>query len=232
MPLFLTKMRGELTAEEVAQCASLFSSYYGVRGSKGPRPGHPVSLTTGRLLESFLYDDQCGVVLCKEGIGPNGGVLLGHALFRRFWADVTVHGTKLNGPSVWVTQLVVEEAARSKRLATTMLLQLCTRDLVAMGLLSCHPHAVRALSRACARPCVRAWIAEAAPALVKSAGVPYFQAGAIRYENGQCMADTGFFVDHTEVNAILNKEGEPQFELGSRLEDGHEFIAIAFPNLT
>lgn len=46
------------------------------------------------------------------------------------------------------------------------------------------------------------------------------------------MADTGFFVDHTEVNAILNKEGAPQFELGSRLEDGHEFIAIAFPTLT
>ena len=197
-----------MTAEELTLCAALFSGHYGVWGARGPRPGQRVALSPARLAEACLFDDSCGVVLCREA---NGGALLAHALFRRFTADAAVRGKALHGPAVWVTQLVVAEGARGQRLASTMLLQLCTRDVVAMGLLSCHPHAVRALARACAQPCVRAWIAEAAAALAQSAGVPYFRAADIRTGSGRCVAQTGFFVDHEQVNAILCQQ---QFELG------------------
>lgn len=202
------KMRGEVSAEELALCAALFSGHYGVWGALGPRPGQRVALTPARLAKACLFDDSCGVVLCREA---NGGALLGHALFRRFTADAAVRGKVLHGPAVWVTQLVVAEGARSQRLASTMLLQLCTRDVVAMGLLSCHPHAVGALVRACAQPCVRAWIAEAALALAQCAGVPYFRAADICTGSSRCVAQTGFFVDHAQVNAILCRQ---QFELG------------------
>lgn len=114
-------------------------------------------------------------------------------------------------PTTPTTMLVVAEGSRGQRLASTMLLQLCTRDVVAMGLLSCHPHAVRALAHACAQPCVRAWIAGAAVALAQSAGVPYFRAADILTDSGRCVAQTGFFVDHEQVNALLCKQ---QFELG------------------
>jgi len=224
--LAIAKMRGEVTAEELEECAALFSMHYGVWGTLGSRPGHRVALSPVRLAESYLFDDQCGVVQCRDA---SGGALLGHAFFRRFTADTTVRGAPLRGPAVWVTQLVVAEGVRGQRLATTMLLQLCTRDVVAMGLLSSHPHAVRALAHACARPCVRAWIAEAASALALQAGVPYFRATDIRLDGNLCIAQTGFYVDHEQVNAILGLQ-QP-FELGP-LEDGQEFIAITFPGLS
>jgi len=194
---------------ELEECSALFSAHYGVWGARGPRPGKHVALTPARLREACLFDDQCGVVLCRAN--GSGGMLLGHALFRRFTVDAIVHGAALRGPGVWITQLVVAEGARGQRLASTMLLQLCTRDVVAMGLLSSHPHAVRALAHACAKPCVRAWTIQVASVLARSAGVPYFRATEICTEGGRCVAQTGFFVDHTHVNAILDAQ---PFELG------------------
>ncbi len=204
-------MRDEVTPEELQECAALFSANYGVWGARGARPGHRVALTPARLRAACLFDDQCGVVLCRAATG-SGGALLGHALFRRFTADAALRGAALRGPAVWVTQLVVAEQARGQRLASTMLLQLCTRDVVAMGLLSSHPHAVRALAHACARPCVRAWTAQAAGALARGAGVPYFRAADICTAGGRCVARTGFFVDHAHVDAILG--AQQPFELG------------------
>ena len=219
------KMRSEATSAEVAQCAALFSQHYGVWGALGARPGQRVSLSPARLAAAFFVDEQCGVVQCRDA----SGALLGHALFRRFTADAAVRGTTVRGPAIWVTQLVVAEGSRRQGLASSMLLQLCTRDVVAVGLLSCHPYAVRALARACAQTCVRALIAEAASALAGQAGVPYFQAADIRLDGSRCIAQTGFYVCHEQVNAILGSLPEP-FELGA-LDDGQEFIAIAFPGL-
>ena len=224
--LISVKMLGEVTPEEVKQCAALFSQHYGVWGALGPRPGQRVALSPARLAAACLFDDQCGVVQCRDA---SGGALLGHALFRRFTADAVVRGAALRGPAVWVTQLVVAEGARGQRLASSMLLQLCTRDVVAVGLLSCHPHAVRALARACAQTCVRAWIAGAAAALAAQAGVPYVRTADMRLDGSRCIAQTGFYVCHEQVNAILGSLPEP-FELGA-LEDGQEFTAIAFPGL-
>ena len=142
-------MCAEVTSVELEECSALFSAHYGMWGARGPRPGKHVTLTPARLREACLFDDQCGVVLCRAS--GCGGMLLGHALFRRFTVDAVIHGAALRGPGVWITQLVVAEGARGQRLASTMLLQLCTRDVVAMGLLSSHPHAVRALAASASR---------------------------------------------------------------------------------
>lgn len=200
MPWFIVKRYDEVTSQDLIDTAALFSAHYGVWGARGPRPGQRVSFTPDRLRDACLFDDKCGVVLCREG---PGGALLGHALFRTFNVNSTLLGKEPRGPGVWITQLVVHEAARGKRLASSMLLQLCTRDVVVMGLLSSHPHALRALERACARPIVQALVCEAAPALACDAGVPYFRAEDILTEGGRCVANTRFFVDHAEVDALL-----------------------------
>ncbi len=204
---------------------SVFHALWCVGGAGATPRGQRVALSPARLAEACLFDDQCGVVQCRDA----SGALLGHALFRRFTAEAVVCGAALRGPAVWVTQLVVAEGARGQRLASSMLLLLCTHEVVAMGLLSSHPHAVRALERACARPCVRAWTAGAASALAGQAGVPYFRTADIRLDGSRCTAQTVFFVDHAQVNAILASLPKP-FELGA-LEDGQEFLAIAFPRL-
>jgi hypothetical protein len=134
------KPRAALSDAEVAECAALFSAHYGVWAARGPRPGARVTMSPAMLHRSCLFDDDCGVVLLREGGGAEGGggtgalALVGHAFFRRFafgrapaaaaattTANVAAAAT---GPAVWVTQLVVASGARGRRVASAMLLQL------------------------------------------------------------------------------------------------------------
>jgi len=211
-----------VTDADVVACAALFSAAYGTWSSRGPRPGAPITLSPARLREACLFDDACGAVLLRD----TAGTLLGHAFFRRF--DVALPPAAA-GAAVWVTQLVVAASERGQRFATTMLLSLFSRDLVAFGLVSSHPHAVRALEHAAARRCDCARIAGAAAALQAAARVPYFCAEDVDVAGGRCVVRTGFFADHTGVDAILAAyaaDGRP-FELGP-LGEGEEFIAAVF----
>jgi hypothetical protein len=228
------KSRAALSDTEVAECATLFSAHYGVWSARGPRPGARVAMSPAMLRRSCLFDDNCGAVLLRASVGGGPGELVGHAFFRRFefgGAPAAAAAAAAAGPAVWVTQLVVASGARGRRVASTMLLQLCARDVVAVGLLSSHPHAVRALEHAAARRCSREGVAAAAAALAVAAQVPYFRAGDVDVEGGRCVARTGFFVDHAEVNAILASyaaaAGGRAFELGP-LGEGEEFIAAVF----
>ena len=192
---------------------------------RGRCPGAPITLSPARLRAACLFDDACGVVLHRDG---SSGALLGHAFFRRF--EVALSPGSPAGAAVWVTQLVVASSERGKRVATAMLLRLCERAVVAVGLLSSHPHAVRALEHAAAQRCDRACIAAAAAALQAAARVPYFHAQDIDIAEGRCVVRNGFFVDHSGVDAILAafaRAGHP-FELGP-LSAGEEFIACVFP---
>jgi hypothetical protein len=209
---------------DVADCAALFSTHYGVWSARGPRPGAPIALSPARLRAACLFDDACGVVLHRDA---RSGALLGHAFFRRF--DVAIAHGAAQGAAVWVTQLVVATSERGKRIATAMLLCLFSRDLVAFGLLSSHPHAVRALEHAAALRCDRARIAGAAATLQAAAGVPYFRAEDIAIDGGRCVVRNAFFADHAGVDAILAEysgAGRP-FALGP-LGEGEEFIAAVF----
>lgn len=209
---------------DIADCAALFSAHYGVWSARGPRPGAPIALSPARLRAACLFDDACGVVLHRDA---RSGALLGHAFFRRF--DVALARGGAPGAAVWVTQLVVAASERGKRIATAMLLRLFSRDLVAFGLLSSHPHAVRALEHAAALRCDRERIAGAAAALQAAAGVPYFRADDIDVDGGRCVVRNSFFADHVGVDAILAEytgAGRP-FALGP-LGEGEEFIAAVF----
>lgn len=221
------KARVSVTPAEIAACAALFSAHYGTWSPRGLRPGQRISMIASRLYDACLFDEDCGVVLHHAG-----GVLVGHAFFRRFMITCNVGGAAVAGPVVWVTQLVVATAERGRHVASEMLLRLCSRDLVAFGLLSSHPHAVRALEHAAHLDCQPKLIAKAAPALQASARVPYFRAEDIIVDTGRCVVSNGFFVDHTAVDDILSAylaQGHP-FELGP-LDQGEEFIAVVFPTI-
>ena len=216
----LLAARALVSDADLADCAALFSAHYGVWSPRGPRPGAPICLSPARLRAACLYDDACGVVLHRDG---RSGALLGHAFFRRFEVALAPPGGGAAGAAVWVTQLVVAAGERGKRIATTLLLSLLSRDLVAFGLLSSHPHAVRALEHAAATRCDPAHIAAAAATLQAAARVPYFRAEDIDTAHGRCV------VDHAGMNALLSayaRAGRP-FELGS-LGEGEEFIAVVF----
>jgi isopentenyldiphosphate isomerase len=213
--------RALVSDADVDDCAALFSGHYGTWSARGARPGARIALSPARLREACLFDDACGVVLHRDA---RTGALLGHAFFRKF--DVSLAPGAAAGAAVWVTQLVVAEGARGRRVATALLLRLCARDLVAFGLLSSHPHAVRALEHAAARRVDVSRVAAAAAALQAAARVPYFRKADIDVAGGRCVVRSGFFVDHAGVDAVLAdyaRAGRP-FELGP-LGEGEEFLA-------
>jgi hypothetical protein len=126
----------------------------------------------------------------------------------------------------WVTQLVVHPDYRGQGIAR----KLCHMawgpgGFFAAGLITSHPHAVKALEGATQRECDRALIEEHAPDLVRYSKLPYVQNKQLCCDDGKCLIDTQFFVDHTEVERILSRS--KGWQLGP-LEDGKEFMAFTF----
>ena len=127
--------------------------------------------------------------------------------------------------AVWITQLVVHKDMRSKGLATEILSKSWTRDNIAWGLVSSHPHAVRALERAVQRICIPQIISKYATDLIKDCEIPYILNCEISITGSQSVIHSKFFVDHNEVNELLKKE--KNWGLG-KIDEGDEFFAFVF----
>jgi GNAT superfamily N-acetyltransferase len=183
-------------------------------GEKGVKPGKAVALSVSRLKDQYLFkSNTCSLVTAMTTTDE----LVGHAFVCRF--------AFLDGFAVWVTQLVVRKDMRSKGIATEMLAKVWTKDNVAWGLVSSHPHTVRALERATQRICVPQIINKHAELLMKASEIPYIQGCKFTITESQSVMHTNYFTDHTEVNDYLCKE--KTWGLG-KLEDGDEFFAFTF----
>jgi len=90
---------------------------------------------------------------------------------------------------------------------------------------SSHPHAVRALERAKSKSCDPKEISKHAESLITASGITYVQGCPLVLSADCSVINTHFFVDHTEVNELLNKESD--WKLGP-LNDGEEFFAFVF----
>jgi len=76
------------------------------------------------------------------------------------------------GYAVWVTQLVVQKYMRRLGLATELLSKAWTRDAIAWGLVTSHPHSVKALERATQRKCNPLQMAIHARQLIEASDIP------------------------------------------------------------
>ncbi len=68
-------------------------------------------------------------------------------------------------------------------------------------------------------------IAKQGESLISASGVPYVQNCRLYLSDDRAVINTSFFVDHTEVNRIL--ENQKTWRLGS-IDDGEEFFAFVF----
>lgn len=215
--LFTEIPASRVTNEQLEQCATLFSCQYGVWASSAPpptRPGARVRTTAARLKEEHLFDDQCWLLLASLD-----NTTIGHACVRRYMIPD-------KGLVSWVTQLVVDAEYRSCGVAKKLCrMAWAVERFFAAGLVTSHPHAVRALERATERACSRDKIKDHAAELLHFSGVPYATGRQLRLDNGRCLIDTDFFVDHTEVEQTLAQMID--WRLGP-LEDGKEFFAFVF----
>jgi GNAT superfamily N-acetyltransferase len=121
------------------ECAALFSGHYGVWSLGAPKPlkpGSRVRMSADRLAAQSLYDYNCGVAVASNSKTAKG--IVGSAFYTRFkWGA---------GHAIWVTQLCVHKVHRGRGLAKRLLSALVAQEgTVACGLVTCHPHGIRAL---------------------------------------------------------------------------------------
>lgn len=215
------------------ECAALFSSEYGVWTSREDlrdqlaamklKPGGRVQMRAKRLESTMLFDSTCGVVVAR--VGPQ---VVGQAFFASF---VAADGQKRVR---WITQLVVHSSFRRRGIAVSLIASAMAPDrrgLFAVGLVSSHPAAVRALECAASNRCSQRNNKLYAASVMEACTVPCIKDAQLSAD--ACVANTSFFVDHTGVGQVLAQEIEQgridasrAWQLGE-LSEGHEFLAIA-----
>lgn len=217
---FCSRKASELDDVQVAEMASLFSAHYGRWGSRGPKPGEAVRMSAPRLRADFLFDDSITVVLAKLE-----GKLVGHVFYKQFEIST--------GSGIWITQLVVDAAMRSRKIASRLLGIAVShaRSLKVCAMATSHPHAVKALENAAGSQCTPSVADLLAEKVLAACGVPYVQGKKLRVSEvpASSVIDTGFFVDHTEVDAL--RASIPDWRLGE-LREGEEFLAIALRGIS
>ncbi len=206
----------------VAECAQLFSNYYGVWAEEGHKPVHKVQLGPARLTAQCLFDtDTCRVVIARHITGE----LVGQAFYCSFMYK------SLQKKVVWITQLVVKEEFRGCHLARKLLTLACEdKGLFACCLVSCHPYAVLALESALGKKCDLAMTALHAKAVVQDSKIAYTRDKAIEVSVGgslkRSVVQTNYHVSHCDVDA--RRAALPSWHLGP-LHAGEEYLAMVFP---
>ncbi|KAI0403465.1 hypothetical protein F4802DRAFT_290549 [Xylaria palmicola] len=239
-PTMATEIFQEFQAEQVtdamlANAANLFGEHYGIWGTPPEghsgafgKPGHRVRMSASRLREQCLpAGAQCLYVSVIVD-----GVLAGNAFGCRW--------TYNHKQVCWVAQLVVHSDYRERRLATRLLEKLRKDEDEIFGIMSSHPAACMALSKACtnvALPSISLDFArDHAAGVLAGSPISYVRDAKLRgslfpqdvaaEEDHISLVDSGFFVDHEEpLSALGWLRDKDLWSLGG-LPDGHEFILV------
>ncbi|TLD19497.1 hypothetical protein E2P81_ATG07114 [Venturia nashicola] len=220
----------EVTDEMLDEAAKLFSENYGVWGEhaaertgKFAKAGRPVRLSKERLRNEYLPTEISSYVRVTVN-----GHLAGNAFACRWSVD---------GRTIcWITQLVVHQDYRERGLATGLLDEIRLDGDDVYGVMSSHPAACLAASRAYKSPIDTAsleFMKDNAHSIMKISPVGYVRDAKLRGslfdpEDSSGLVssvDTGFFVDHEEpLEALAWVRESMDWPLGELL-DGYENTA-------
>ncbi len=209
---YIVKPAFAVSESDLADSAELFSNHYG----RWLQTQTNVQLSAQKLREGYLFDnDQCTLVQVRDPTRKK--LLVGHAFLCLFWLD--------EARVSWVTQLCVHTDYRSRGVARRLCYIAWNNDQHYLcGLATSHPHAVRALERATGEKCTRDLAQTWGDYILKKNKIPYLREAKLVLDDDQCLIDTRFAVDHSDVNIALDLDTD--WSLGS-LRDGMEFFAIA-----
>ncbi|KAJ4305558.1 hypothetical protein N0V90_001089 [Kalmusia sp. IMI 367209] len=221
----------------VEETAQLFSSEYGFWGPEaankiGPfaKQGYRVKMSPARVRKECVPEDGDTILILARADFTE---LAGHA-YATFWEH---EGRRVG----WITQLCVKAKYRKQGLATRMLRAIKQQEerCTSFGILSSHPAAIMATSRAFGHGIEQvdlAFIKDHAAAIMSNSPVNYVKTAALRgplfrgnegnsSEGSVCCAFTNFFVDHGEVNeAMANVRKRLAWPFGE-LPEGCEYLA-------
>ncbi len=219
-----TFVHGPLAAPElVEELATLYSNQYGVWSSNAPySAGKRVKLSPARLREWLTPD-------AKIALAKFNGLVIGYAIAVRV-------KVKNYGVVSWVTQLVIHESHRRLDVGKTLLFSIWGfSDHFAWGLLTANPYAIRALEKATRRRCTPERIGRNKKKL-KSIGIE--QTTYVREDTTVDVTsevsriNTNFFLDHSQLPAMLAAARESVPWLLGNIDDGWEWFAFTFQDQT
>ncbi|KAH6705933.1 hypothetical protein EV126DRAFT_379652 [Verticillium dahliae] len=217
----------EVTETMLEEAAKLFSEHYGIWGKNGfGKPGSRVKMSPARLRSQCLPDGARSSYI-RVTID---GALIGNAFACR-WEHA--------GRQVcWITQLVVHSDYRQRQIATTLLLHLIDPEDDALGIMSSHPAACKALAKAVGdirfADVVLDFAQAHAAGVLAASPIEYIQAAKLRgslfdsRDTGGMVScvDSGYYVDHDEpFEALAWFNANGTWPLGD-LPDGHEFLLL------
>lgn len=219
LPCHLVRQKNEL----IEEMCKLYSEHYGIWSSSvGPplHPGAPVRLALPRMVNWLQNVDS------KVAFARMDSALIGYA--------IAVQAKLSKGRMVsWVTQLVVHQDYRTLGVGKELLHSMWSfSDHFAWGLLTANPYAVRALEKATRRRCDLKTIKRNKNSIMRFGGkhVPYLdEKVVVTVEGGLSCANTAFFVDHSNLAAMLAdvSTASVPWILGG-LEEGWEWFAFTF----
>ena len=199
------------------ECSALYSKHYGTWSARSDLSGR-VRLSARRLRRWFDSENS------RIYWARLGSKLVGYA--------TSVHMKTYLGIVSWVTQFVVHEDYRNQGIGTNLLFAVWRlEDHFAWGLLTANPYAVRALEKATQRRCEPDRIKKNKRVLLKHGWthVPYVDEHMnVDVGNGRSRIHTEFFVDHSDVNDMLQRVTESlSWKLGE-IREGWEWFAFTF----
>ncbi|XP_014562796.1 hypothetical protein COCVIDRAFT_83701 [Bipolaris victoriae FI3] len=221
----------QITSHILSQCATIFSSAYGIWGShaeqrigKHCKHGKRIRLSVERLRSQSLAPGTNSVLVR----GMYGDELAGYAFVTRWMYE----GRRV----CWVTQLCVKVEYRRRGLATELLRRLREDEDYAFGILSSHPAAIVAGLRAWGKGIENvdmSFVKEHGAGIMALSPVQYVRDAKFRGsifgsvdDGAVCCADTDFWVDHAEPLAILADVKKRVAWPFGNLPEGCEFLAL------
>ncbi|KAK3059661.1 hypothetical protein LTS18_010329 [Coniosporium uncinatum] len=241
----------EISDAVVQQASELFSEHYGVWSKQAPgkmggrvRAGARVRLSPTLLRTECLPHPSPGVLKTTlfRAVLPNNQPIA-HLCATSWHATLPCACAGSDPPRpfrvCWVTQLVVHSAYRRRGIASSLLGRLRADVEVQdadsgygkprlYGILSSHPASVMAFARVFGQGIegVDGGRLESGEWIMCESPVRYVREGWRKVRAGVGSVDTGFWVDHAEVEKVL---GEVRRERGwplGELVEGCEFLLI------
>lgn len=204
----------------LAECSELFSTQYGVWSDHAPAPLRP----RARIR---MGAERIGVLLEIPGSGIATARVQGELIA---YATATRGEIRDHGRITWVTQLVVHEHYRNQAVGTRLLHSLWSfSDGFGWGLVTANPYALRALETATRRRCEPEAIKANLDTLLQfGEAIPYIAGKSTRVGDGESRIDTRFFVDHSQLERMMENASQTERWQMGEIGEGEEWLAFTF----
>lgn len=214
---FVTKACSALTDEEYVLCSELFSHHYGKYSGEGDKPkGQQIKMSASLYKKFYAGRDDMFVSLCY-----GDDILLGQAFFLK-------KRVKDKGICTWVTQLVVHNRYRNRKIGSRLLQSAWGfSDYYAWGLATANAITLKTLESVTWRKIDLEYIAKNVDVIEKLIDdIPFVKRDDLRLTKEESQVFSRFYPELDSANS--NKALQVYARSLGKIQSGNEWLAFTF----